>query len=161
MPTTFVKGDIFAAEEAAGPAPASPRAFALSVDTSAALDSGIAIAFRKRWPALGEALAGKRLEVGQVFSWRGEGVVVYALALSAPGKKAKTSTLERALRTTLALAANDGVKLVLLPRIGTGAAGLDWKRVKRVLDDVGSSTDVSLVVYEQFVRSKEEPHPEG
>jgi O-acetyl-ADP-ribose deacetylase (regulator of RNase III) len=158
MPTELVKGDIFELDGGG-----EPRAYAFGSDADGTLETGIAIAFRKRWPALAEAYAarsaGGKLELGDVFTWRGTDehgdVVVYALALQRAGKKPKVSTLERALKTLVERAAEDGVKRVKLPRIGAGKAkdGIDWTRVKRVLSDVGESTPVALVVFEQFIRS--------
>jgi hypothetical protein len=37
---------------------------------------------------------------------------------------------------------------------GTGKAGLDWPRVKRIFQEIGEHTEVTLVVFEQFVRAK-------
>lgn len=149
MPIELVKGDLF--EDKA-------RAFAFPADASGSMDAGISVAFKKRWPALAEAFAarcaGGKLEVGDLFVWRGDGAVVYALALQRDGKKAKVSWLERALAALVAQAAKDGVARVALPRIGGAKVGLDPARVKRVLGEIGGTSGVELVVYEQFVRQK-------
>lgn len=149
MPTELVKGDIFEDEA---------RAFAFPADASGSMDAGIAVAFKKRWPALAEAFAarceGGKLQVGDVFTWRGDGVVVYALALQKDGNKAKVSWFERAMQAMVEHASKDAVTRVALPRIGGAKVGLDPSRVKRVLTDVGGATTVHLVVYEQFVRAK-------
>jgi O-acetyl-ADP-ribose deacetylase (regulator of RNase III) len=162
MPTVLVKGDIF--DDEGVPA---PRAYAFGAETSGAMDRGVAIAFGKRWPALAAAFAarcaGGKMQLGDVFAWRGEddkgAVVVYALGIQRAGAKPKVSTLERALRAMLARAPEDGVSRIALPRVGAGKGGLDWSRVKRVLAELGESSAVSLVVFEQFVRGA--PAPEG
>jgi O-acetyl-ADP-ribose deacetylase (regulator of RNase III) len=159
MPTTFVKGDLF--EDAKNVPP--PRAFAFAADCSGAMDKGIAVAFKKRWPALAEAYRaraeGAKMHVGDVFMWRdGTGdVVVYALGIQQGEKKPKVSTLTRALEAMIARAAGDGVSRIALPRIGAGKGGIDRVRVKRVLTEVGERSTISLVVFEQFVRSAPEP----
>ena len=153
MPTTFVKGDIFEDTTAEG----ARRAFAFAADCSGAMDRGVAVAFRKRWPALAEALAaraaGGKMQLGDVFTWRDGDVVVYALGVHQGEKKPKVSHLERALAAMLAEAAADGVSRVALPRVGAGKGGLDWARAKRVLVELGEASPVSLVVFEQFVRA--------
>jgi O-acetyl-ADP-ribose deacetylase (regulator of RNase III) len=157
MPTTFVKGDLF---EDAKDVPA-PKAFAFAADCSGSMDKGIAVAFKKRWPALAEAYAaraaGGKMQQGDVFRWAepsaGQAdVVVYALGIQQGEKKAKVSTLARAVDAMLVQAANEGVKRIALPRIGAGKGGIDRLRVKRVLTEAGEKSAVSLVVFEQFVR---------
>ena len=153
MPTTFVKGDLF---EDAKDAP-SPRAFAFAADTSGAMDKGVAVAFEKRWPALAEAFRahaeGGKMQLGEVFSWRDGDVIVYALAIQQGEKKPKVSTLARAVDAMLTRAVADGALRIALPRIGAGKGGIDRVRVKRVLTEAGEKSPVTLVVFEQFIRS--------
>jgi hypothetical protein len=52
------------------------------------------------------------------------------------------------------LAAQSGIAQVGLFHPGTGKAGLEWPRVKRILQEIGERTEVTLVVFEQFVRAK-------
>ena len=152
MPTTFVKGDLFEDAENAPP----PRAFAFAADTSGAMDKGVAVAFRKRWPALAEAYRarseGGKMQLGDVFAWREGDVIVYALAIQQGEKKPKVSTLARAVDAMLSRAASDNVVRIALPRIGAGKGGIDRIRVKRVLTEAGEKSAISLVVFEQFVR---------
>lgn len=157
MPTTFVKGDLF--EDSAN-TPA-PRAFAFAADCSGAMERGLAVAFKKRWPALAEAYRARadngKMQLGDVFAWRDGDVVVYALGVEQGDKKPKVSTLVRALDAMVAQATSDGVSRIALPRVGAGKGGIDPVRVKRVLSEVGDRTPVSLVVFEQFVRSAPSP----
>ncbi len=153
MPATFVKGDLFEDAKDARP----PRAFAFAADTSGAMDKGIAVAFKKRWPALADAFRaeaeGGKTQLGDVFSWREGDVVVYALAIHQGDKKPKVSTLVRALDAMLARAVADGVTRIALPRIGAGKGGIDPVRVKRVLTEAAEKSPVTLAVFEQFIRS--------
>ena len=153
MPTTFVKGDLFEDAKDAPP----PRAFAFAADTSGAMDKGIAVAFKKRWPALAEAYRaraeGGKMQLGDVFTWREGDVVVYALAIQQGEKKAKVSTLARAVESMAARAVSDGITRIALPRIGAGKGGIDRLRVKRVLTEIGDKSAVTLVVFEQFIRA--------
>ena len=155
MPTLFVKGDLF---EDAKDAPA-PRAFAFAADRSGAMDQGIAVAFRKRWPALAEAYRahaeGGKMQHGDVFAWRDEAgtAIVYALGIQDHEKKPKVSTLARALDAMVRRSPSDGVSRIALPRIGAGKGGIDRVRVKRLLGEAGDRSAVTLVVYEQFIRA--------
>jgi O-acetyl-ADP-ribose deacetylase (regulator of RNase III) len=152
MPTTFVKGDLFEDSKDVPP----PRAFAFAADCSGTMDKGISVAFRKRWPALAEAYharaAGGKMQLGDVFAWREGDDIVYALGIQSGDKKPKVSTLSRALAAMVARASSDGVVRIALPRIGAGKGGIDRVRVKKVLTEVGDTTPIALVVFEQFVR---------
>jgi O-acetyl-ADP-ribose deacetylase (regulator of RNase III) len=155
MSTTFVKGDLF---EDGVKDVAPPHAFAFAADCSGAMTKGIAIAFRKRWPAFADAYqahaAAKKVQLGEVFPWRDGEVVVYALGIQQGEKKPKVSTLARALDAMIAMAVKDGVTRIALPRIGAGKGGIDRVRVKKVLTEIGDkSPAVSLVVFEQFIRA--------
>lgn len=156
MPTTFVKGDLFQTE--------GIRAFAHGCNCAGAMDSGVAVAFKKRWPRMFEEYAARcadgRFHLGDVIVWNEDDAVVYTMAIQEHWKqRAKLAALARALRRTVALAENAGVERIGLPRIGSGLGGLDWGRVRGILDEVGAETKVTLVVFEQFIRAQ--PNREG
>jgi len=149
MPAIFTKGDIFATE--------GLRAFALGCNCAGAMDAGIAVAFKKRWPAMFEEYRARcedgRLHLGDVLVWTDGEVTVYCLAIQEHWKKkAKLAALARALRKMVQLASNAGIDRVGLPRVGAGLGGLDWPRAKSILGEVGGETAVTLLVFEQFVR---------
>ncbi len=158
MPTIFVKGDLF--EDAKDSKP--PRAFAFAADCSGTMQKGIAVAFKKRWPAFEQAYKaradGGKMQLGDVFAWRAGDELVYALGIQRGETKPKVSTLARAIEAMVARATTDGVERIALPRIGAGKGGIDRVRVKKVLTEAGEKTAISLVVFEQFVRTKDEPN---
>jgi hypothetical protein len=154
MPTTFVKGD-FLAE----PQPASPgRAVAFAADVSGKMEAGVAVAVKKRWPAIAawwaERCADGKMQVGAAPKWQDGTDVVYALAIEKSGTKGKFSWLEHALQAMVADASGSGVTRIAIPRLWAGASGFDAPRAKRVLGEVGEGSPVDLVVFEQFVREK-------
>lgn len=154
MPTSFVRGDLFATE--------GIRAWAQGCNCVGSMDAGVAVAFKKRWPRMFDDYAARcadgRFRLGDVFVWVEGDAVVYNLAIQEHWKaKAKLAALVRALRKMVELASHAGVERIALPRIGTGLGGLDWARVKKVLAEVGDETTVQLEVFEQFVRHREEP----
>ncbi|MDF1562959.1 MAG: macro domain-containing protein [Deltaproteobacteria bacterium] len=160
MACSFIKGDIF--DEATGEgAPEGPRGIAFGADCDGAMTTGIASAFQKRWPALGDAFAAHcatgKMQLGDVFTWRDGDLFVYALGVQRGSTKPRVSIFERALRALVTRASEDGVQRVLLPRIGAGKGGMDWIRVKRVITDVGQKTSLELVVFEQFIRQASAP----
>lgn len=155
MPVSFVKGDVL--DEAAKAE--GPRALAFAADCAGTMDAGIAVAIRQRWPELAEAFrahaASGKMQLGDVFTWKQDDLVVYALGIQKGGAKPKVSSVERALRAAIDRAVEDGISRLLLPRVGGGKTGLDWTRVKRVVVEVVGDTPIEVVVFEQFVRSGE------
>lgn len=152
MPTELTKGDIFATE--------GITAFAHGCNCAGTMDTGIAVAFKKRWPRMFEEYAARcadgRFALGDVFVWSDGAATVYNLATQTHWKKkAKIPALAMAMRKMVGLAAHAGIEKIGLPRIGAGLGGLDWVRVKRVMTEIGEETKVTLVVFEQFVRAKD------
>jgi O-acetyl-ADP-ribose deacetylase (regulator of RNase III) len=151
MPVVFTKGDIFAAEGIA--------AYAHGCNCAGGMGAGIAIEFKRRWPAMFDEYAARcadgRFGLGDVFGWSDGAVTIYDLGIQAHWrKKAQLPALALSLRKMVELATNTGIERVGLPRIGSGLGGLDWVRVKRVMTEVGAETKVTLTVFEQFVRAK-------
>jgi O-acetyl-ADP-ribose deacetylase (regulator of RNase III) len=151
MPVVFTKGDLFATE--------GLHAYAQGCNCAGAMGAGIAIEFKKRWPRMFEEYevrcTDKRFKLGDVFVWTEEGTTLYNLGIQEHWrKKSQLPALAKSLRAMVQLAATSGIERVGLPRIGAGLGGLDWMRVKRVLNDVGAETKVSLEVFEQFVRAR-------
>jgi len=151
MPVVFTRGDLFATE--------GLTAFAHGCNCAGAMGAGIAIEFRRRWPRMYEEYvarcADRRFGLGDVFVWQEDGATVYNLGTQAHWrKKAQLPALAQALRSMVRLATAGGIDRVGLPRIGAGLGGLDWVRVKRILAEVGAETQVTLTVFEQFVRAR-------
>lgn len=149
MPATFRKGDIFHTD--------GLRAYAHACSSAGTMDTGISVAFKKKWPQMFEQYAASchdgRFRLGDVLAFAEGDEVVYTLAIQeAPAKKAKISALTKSLKTMVELASAANIDRVGIPRVGTGQAGLDWPRVKKILTEVGEETKVTLVVFEQFIR---------
>src|ERR1700712_3166834 len=113
MPIAFVKGDIFATDDI--------QAYAFGANVDGTMDAGIAIAMKKRWPALAEAFAQHcadgKLSVGEAFVWSQGEVTVFALGISQGDKKPSFSALARALKSMLQLAAANKIKRIGLSRV--------------------------------------------
>lgn len=152
MPAEFKKGDIFAS---------GLRAFAQGCNCAGVMDAGVAIAFKKKWPAMFDdykaRCADGRFHLGDVLAWSEGDVTVYNIAIQEHWKKKATlAALTRGLKKVVELAQVAGIDQIGLPRIGTGLGGLEWPRVKSVVTQVGETTPINLVVFEQFIRARAE-----
>lgn len=140
MPTNFLKGDVL--DEAKNGAGARALAFAA--------EGGIVAAVKKEWPAFAEALdktKSKSVEPGEVFEWSDGELTLFALGIQRSDGKPKVPWISRALGAAIERADEKGVVRILVPRLGG-----DWPRVKKVLEELGATTTIDLVVFEQFVR---------
>jgi O-acetyl-ADP-ribose deacetylase (regulator of RNase III) len=151
MPATFTKGDLFGTQ--------GLHAYALGSNARGTMDRGVAIAFKKRWPRLATELSTQAAErgpaLGEVLAFSEGDKTVYALILQEDeAKKAKLASLTKAVNKLVELAAQSGIAQVGLFHPGAGSAALEWPRVKRILQEIGDRTEVTLVVFEQFVRAK-------
>jgi O-acetyl-ADP-ribose deacetylase (regulator of RNase III) len=114
---------------------------------------GIAVEFRRRWPAMylayrQECLAG-RFKPGGVFVWEAADKTIFNLATqSRPGPHARLDFIETSLTKAVRIAEELAVHLIAMPRIGAGYGGLDWSQVRKRLEKVAASTEVVLAVYE-------------
>jgi O-acetyl-ADP-ribose deacetylase (regulator of RNase III) len=149
MPTAFTKGDLFETK--------GIQAYAFGSNTDGTMDVGIAVAMKKRWPALADAYAERckegKIVLGDVFMWTHDEITVFALAIQSADGKPKLSALTNALRKLLLVAGEAKVKRIGIPRIGTGAQGLDWTRVRKMLSEVTVGSIVRIDVFEQFERA--------
>ena len=150
MPTTFVKGDLFAAS--------GLDALAHGCNCAGAMGKGIAVEFRKRFPDMyaeyKKRCAHGRFNLGDVFAWHQGSITVFNLGTQKTWRtKADLTVVKTALEAMIQLAEQAGIQRVGLPRIGAGLGGLAWQSVRSELAAVGDSTSVELIVFEEYVPS--------
>ena len=148
MPCTFVKGDMF---ETPG-----LKAVAHGCNTSGTMGRGVAKEVRARYPKLYDAYKqrcdDKLFNLGDVFPWVEGGFTVYNLGTQKSWRhKAKLDAIETALKGMVAHAEKAGTTKIGLPRIGAGLGGLPWSEVRDLMVQVGGTTKIELVVFEEFV----------
>jgi O-acetyl-ADP-ribose deacetylase (regulator of RNase III) len=148
MPTTFTEGDLFAAK--------GVRAWAHGCNCAGAMGAGIAIEFKRRFPRMFDEYrlrcADGRFGLGDVFVWSEGEQTVYNLGTQEHWKKkAQLPALTKAVTRMVSLAEKGGIERVALPRIGAGLGGLDWPKVRAVLETAGEESRVELLVFERYV----------
>lgn len=127
-------------------------ALAHGVNCLGAMGAGIAVLFKRRWPAMYEEYAAAcrtgNLAVGGHLPWRApDGLWVYNLASQhRTGADARLEAIEPSLRLAVAHAEENFVDSIGLPRIGSDIGGLTWADVLAVIETVGATTAVRLVV---------------
>jgi O-acetyl-ADP-ribose deacetylase (regulator of RNase III) len=150
MPASFTEGDLFAAK--------GIHAWAHGCNCAGSMGAGIAVEFKRRFPRMFEEYQARcsdgRFGLGDVFVWSEGETTVYNLGTQEHWrKKAQLAALAKAVGRMVSLAEKGGVERIALPRIGAGLGGLDWPKVRGVLEEAGGATGVELVVFERYVPS--------
>jgi O-acetyl-ADP-ribose deacetylase (regulator of RNase III) len=130
-------------------------ALAHGCNCAGSMSGGIAVAFKKRWPNMhaeyARMCADGRFALGDVFAWREDDLVIFNLGTQdRPGPDATLGAIEDAVRRMIRLAPELGVTRIGLPRIGAGVGGLAWQDVRTLLETIGASTAIELVVFEDY-----------
>lgn len=141
-------GDIFKIENV--------NNFAHGCNCAGAMGKGIALQFRKRFPLMytqyKKLCALGNFQLGDVFLYQFNEGFVFNLATQYSWK---TKADENAIRTSLTkmfdIACKYTVTQIALPKIGAGLGGLDWLKVKLIIEDVASKYEnIDLFVVENF-----------
>lgn len=124
------------------PYPAEVDAIGHGVNCQGAMGSGIAVAFRERFPLMygqyNSLCKVGWLLPGQVFPFRvSKDFYVFNIASQFnPGRDGNLDFLRMGLLYCRFYMQQHGLQHLALPRIGAGIAGLDWNDVKNVVHDV-------------------------
>jgi O-acetyl-ADP-ribose deacetylase (regulator of RNase III) len=150
MPARFIEGDMFAAR--------GVRAWGHGCNCAGSMGAGIAVEFKRRFPRMFDEYRARcadgRFGLGDVFVWSEGEMTVYNLGTQEHWKKkAQLAALTKAVGRMVALAEKGGIERIALPRIGAGLGGLDWPKVRSVLEQAGEATGIDLVVFERYVPS--------
>jgi O-acetyl-ADP-ribose deacetylase (regulator of RNase III) len=148
VPLELRTGDLFAAD--------GIPALAHGCNCSGSMGRGIAVEFRRRWPAMYDAYRVEcregRFRPGGVFVWREPERTIFNLGSQPiPGPTARLDYIDAAVREALRIAEAESIAAVGMPRIGSGFGGLAWSDVRDVLESIAKGTDVLLAVYELAV----------
>lgn len=153
MPLEIRQGDLFAADDL--------PALAHGCNCVGSMGRGIAVEFRRRWPAMYEAYRREcregRFKPGGVFVWDAGGRTIFNLGTQPlPRPSARLEYIRTAVLEATRIAESRSIPAIGMPRIGAGLGGLQWDSVKAVLEEVAEQTGVLLRVYE---RPKHPPDP--
>lgn len=144
MPVEYRKGDLFAAKDL--------PALAHGCNTAGAMGKGIALEFKRRFPAMYQEYRRRckagEFQLGDVFVWEGEPVVFNLATQKYPGSRADLEAIETALTRMVRIAETMAIDRIGLPKIGAGLGKLEWSQVRAVIETVAASTTLTLVVFE-------------
>jgi O-acetyl-ADP-ribose deacetylase (regulator of RNase III) len=143
MPIEHRTGDLFEQPDL--------RALAHGCNCAGAMGAGIAVQFKKRWPAMYEEYRQRcsdgRFCPGDVFAWAADDTMIFNLGTEKHWRTGATiDFIERSARNLVTACAERGITAVGMPRIGAGYGGLAWPDVEAALLRAGGSSPLRMVV---------------
>ncbi len=141
---TYFQGDIFQS---------SARVLVNPVNTAGVMGKGLALAFKKRYPAMFEAYRTLcetgQFQVGDLWLYKAPDKWI----LNFPTKrhwreKSTLAIIETGLQKFVAIYAETGIESVAFPMLGSGLGGLDWEtQVRPLMERYLGSLAIEIVIY--------------
>ena len=146
MPIQFRVGDLFADKEL--------PSLAHGCNCAGSMGRGIAVEFRRRWPAMYDAYRKEcnegRFRPGDVFAWSAGDKTIFNLATQpVPRPSARLEYIDLSLRKAVRIAESRSIAVIGMPRIGAGYGGLEWPNVRDIIEAIATDTSVVMAVYER------------
>ena len=134
------------------------QALVNTVNTMGIMGKGIALQFKKaflnNYKAYVEACDRKEIEIGKLFVTRdrnlnmGEKIIINFPTKKDWRKPSEYSYIEEGLNDLVNVIKRNQIKSIAIPPLGAGNGGLEWERVKRLIEKKLSSVDIDIFVYE-------------
>jgi O-acetyl-ADP-ribose deacetylase (regulator of RNase III) len=120
------------------------------------MGAGIAVRFKKDYPEMFSEYRRRcktkprQFNLGDAFLWKEKNKpFVFNLGTQErPGPYATYQAIETALVSMISQAENEGITST--PRIGSGYGGLEWEKVREVIENVLEKWPHNLFVYEGY-----------
>jgi O-acetyl-ADP-ribose deacetylase (regulator of RNase III) len=127
-------------------------ALAHGCNCAGAMGRGIAVEFKRRWPAMyreyRERCRDGRLTLGGIFPWKApDGLTIYNLGTQAHWRvRAELPAVRSSVEAMLKHAVANGIHRIALPKIAAGLGALLWSEVEETIRAVAEPYDIDLVV---------------
>lgn len=137
-----------------------------TVNTVGVMGKGIALqfknAFHSNYKAYIEACRRNEIEIGKVFIYKDSNLNTGSkYIINFPTKKdwrkpSEYSFIDSGLDDLVRVLKEYKIKSVAMPPLGAGNGGLEWEKVKKIIEKKLSNLDVEIVVYEPTQHIKEQ-----
>lgn len=129
-----------------------------TVNTMGVMGKGIALQFKNEFPvnfktyavacANKEVTIGKMLVTEEASLHGGKKTIINFPTKTSWRKPAEYSYIEEGLKDLVNVIQSRGIKSIAIPPLGAGNGGLDWHRVKRILEKHLSGVEADIQIYE-------------
>jgi O-acetyl-ADP-ribose deacetylase (regulator of RNase III) len=137
-----------------------------TVNTVGVMGKGIALQFKNTFPnnfrAYSQACKAGDIAIGKLFMsmdsniTTGEKLIINFPTKTDWRKPSEYSYIEAGLIDMVRIIKEKSIKSIALPPLGAGNGGLDWERVKKIIENILSSLDdVEIYIYEPTNKIKE------
>ncbi|XP_071503566.1 ADP-ribose glycohydrolase OARD1-like [Diadema antillarum] len=134
-----VKGDLFA-----GP-PSDSLAHCISADVR--MGKGIATIFKDKFGGVKELLSQGVKPGGVAVLKRGSRYIYYMVTKEKYWQKPTYDTVRKSLQATMEHCRQHGVRALSMPRIACGLDGLKWDRVRQIICEIFTDSNVSVTIF--------------
>ena len=145
---TFTTGDIFESKA---------EALVNTVNTVGVMGKGIALQFKRRYPAnfaaYHKACSQQALDIGQLLIFQDHDQQGRRTIINFPTKRhwrqpSQYSYIEQGLEALKLAIAKHGLQSIAIPPLGCGQGGLDWIKVRSMIANALGDTHADIMVYE-------------
>lgn len=134
------------------------QALVNTVNTVGVMGKGIALQFKNLFPnnykAYAKLCKEKQIEVGKLFvfeeetTYTGKKLIINFPTKTDWRKPSEYSYIEAGLQELVRIIEERGIHSIALPPLGAGNGGLDWNRVKAMMETYLSTVDAEVYIYE-------------
>jgi O-acetyl-ADP-ribose deacetylase (regulator of RNase III)/uncharacterized protein YwgA len=152
----FIKGNILDSDA---------EALVNTVNTVGVMGKGIALRFKKEFPAnykaYKNAVNKNEVDVGKMFvtkdySCNGDEKIIINFPTKKDWRKpSEYSYVEKGLEDLLQKIKDYNIKSIAIPPLGAGNGGLEWELVKKIIHNKLKDLDIRIVIYEPTIAIKE------
>ncbi len=152
----YIKGNIL---------DSNAHALVNTVNTMGVMGKGIALQFKKAYPnnfkAYEKACKADELKVGKMFvtldsnTTSGERVIINFPTKTSWKKPSEYKYIEDGLENLAELIDKKSIKSIAIPPLGAGNGGLNWEKVKRIIEEKLMNLDIDIYVYEPTLQIQE------
>jgi O-acetyl-ADP-ribose deacetylase (regulator of RNase III)/uncharacterized protein YwgA len=141
------------------------QALVNTVNTVGVMGKGIALQFKKAYPnnfkAYTEACKRNEIVVGKLFVTRdsnlnsGEKIILNFPTKKDWRKPSEYRYIEDGLNDLIRVIEINQIKSIAIPPLGAGNGGLEWEKVKKIIEQKLGQIDIEIYVYEPTAQIKE------
>ncbi len=136
-----------------------------TVNTIGVMGKGIALQFKNTFPnnfkLYAKACKNNEIKTGKLFVtedeslFTGKKVIINFPTKTTWRKPSEYSYIEEGLKDLVKIIKDKNIKSIAIPPLGTGNGGLNWNRVKLILEKYLSDVDCDIYVYQPGAQIKE------
>lgn len=141
------------------------QALVNTVNTQGVMGKGIALQFKRAFPnnftAYAKACQDNQISVGKMFVTKdnnidsGEKIIINFPTKNNWRKPSEYNYIEKGLMDLIQVIKDYKIKSIAIPPLGAGNGGLEWERVKKIIERYVSQIDIDIYVYEPTAQIKE------